>query len=256
MRKVLILSWFHPHKWSWVEKVSWKIWEKLSKKYKVIYFFMDLKKIYIEKDNIKYCGFNATKIPILNNMLYILKTLFFIKKNKPDIIIDNWGYSSLYNLFYHKIKIIGILHWTCLAFIKKVKYPNIVDKIKHFLYFWIMSLFEKNMIKKSDYSVLLSKHIKDEIENYYKIYRNDYIYIYNGYDVIYKQDFLQKDLKENVNIIFVSNAHNIKGINILEKVAKNLKNDNVLFQIIGAKYTSKQKNIKYLWKARLSLAWF
>ena len=41
---------------------------------------MDLKKIYIEKDNIKYCGFNATKIPILNNMLYILKTLFFIKK--------------------------------------------------------------------------------------------------------------------------------------------------------------------------------
>ena len=77
-------------------------------------------------------------------MLYILKTLFFIKKNKPDIIIDNWGYSSLYNLFYHKIKIIGILHWTCLAFIKKVKYPNIVDKIKHFLYFWIMSLFEKN----------------------------------------------------------------------------------------------------------------
>ena len=112
-----------------------------------------------------------------------------------------------------------------------------------------MSIFERNLIKNSYKIILLSKHIKEEIEKYYKIFYNKYVYIYNWYDTLNKKQQKEKTKNKKIEILFVSNAHRVKWIDILEKIAKELENENIEFNIIGAEYNNiKQKNIHYLWK--------
>lgn len=251
MKKILILSWFSPEKWSGVEKVTLEYGKKLSKKYKILYYFMDTKKTYKEMYNMQLYWFNATMFPLISFIIYTIKTFYFIKRYKPDLIIDNFGVSLLYNIIYNDIKVIWQTHWTCRSFIDKIKFNNIFEKVRYYLFFWFLSIFERNLIRKSYKMILISKYVKEEIMKYYKLnIDNKSVYIYNWYDSLEKEKKIDEFKKQSVlKILFVSNAHRAKWIDILEKVAKTLEKENIMFYIIWAKYINNNiQNIKYLWK--------
>jgi len=91
------------------------------------------------------------------------------------------------------------------------------------------------------------KSAPQEIAKYYHINPKKIINIYNGIDHISKTI---KSHDKTLHIIFIGNNHARKGMEILEKTAKNLHNKNVIFKIIGSVYANKDhiKNIHYIGK--------
>lgn len=243
MKKILIILWCHPKWWSWVEKVSYEIWKKLSKEYDVSYFFQSNKKSFEKEWNIIFLWKKMIKTYLFDAFIFSIYSYFYLKKNKYDLIIDNiW-----INLF-NKTKTFTIAHWTHINFFKKIKFKNYLDKLKYFLFFWFINWFiVKKSLKKSNKIITFWETIKEELIKEYNLNYNKIKIISNWCDKI----FFDTNQKQNtkIKILFISNDHIRKWIDILEKVSNYfINNDNIEFLIIWREYNSKNKNIKYLWK--------
>jgi hypothetical protein len=252
MKKILILTVCNPLEWSGIEKVMNEVWKTLGKswKYKVTYLFSWDWKIE-ENDWIIYKSVKIPKIKWINYILYDLKLPKYIRNENPDLIIDNMWNSYFYQLFWkrRKNKILSVCHWTPRDFKYLSKHPpynSIFDKI--FNWFWWLSwiITHTYSIKKSDYIVTLSKELKTRlIDNW--VPENKIHIIYNWYD---PKDI---EIKQHdwIKILFISNDHIRKWIDILENVANYyIKNDNIKFYVIWKSYESLHKNVISKWKMK------
>lgn len=252
MKKILILTAFSPLEWSWIEKVMNEVWITIenSWKYKVTYLFSwnwEIK----ENNWITYKSIKVPKTKWINYILYCLKLPKYIKNEKTDLIIDNMWSSFFYILFNRrrKPKILSICHWTPRDFkylAKHFHFNNIFDKILNWLWslFWFM--IQTYSIKKSDHIITLSKGLKDRLINNW-VPGNNIQIIYNWYDPI------DIKIKEHdwTKVLFISNDHARKWIDILENVANHyIDNDSIKFYIIWKEYNSSHKNIISKWKMK------
>ena len=251
MKKILILTAYNPIEWSWIEKVMKEVGENINSswKYEVVYSFSwDWK---IKKNGgIFYKSIKTPRVKWINLLIFSLKLPKFIKKESPDLIIDNMWLSFFYLLSWgkKKSKLISVCHWTPRDFkylAKFFHFENLVNKILYYLasrYWYITQSF---CIKRSDYIVTLSNELKVRLVDKLRLPESIIHIIYNWYD--------PKDIKIEehnwIKILFISNDHARKWIDILEKVANNfIDNDNIKFYVIWKEYNSLQKNIISKWK--------
>ncbi len=243
MKKILIILWCNPKWWSWVEKVSYEIGKKLSKEFEIDFFFWEKNNTFGKEWNMSFFWVKMFKTYLFDALIFSIYSYFHIKKNKYDLIIDNiWV-----NLF-NETKTIIIAHWVHINFFKKIKFKDKLDKLKYFLFFGFINWFiVKKSLKKSHKIITFWETIKKELVKEYYLNSKKISIIPNWCDKIIF-DINQKEYNKN-KILFISNDHIRKWIDILEKVANYfVNNKNIEFLIIWKEYNSKKHNIKYLWK--------
>jgi len=243
MKKILIVLWCNPKLWSWVEKVSYEIWKKLSTEFEVTFFFWSQEEI-IEKDgNITYFWKKMRKSYIFDAFVFALYVNNFLKKNNFDLLIDN-----IWVNIFNNTKTIVIAHWTHINFFKKVKFDNLINGLKYYLFFWFMNwLIIRLWLRKSNNIITFCETIKNELIKTYGIdWKN--ITIINNWCDKNELNIWKKIFYDKLKILFISNDHIRKWIDILEQVAMKFENKNIEFNIIGKNYDSNKDNIKYLGK--------
>lgn len=244
MKKILIITWCHPKKWSWVEKVAYEMASELSKYHKVTFIYLWDKNLEEKEGNIIFIWKKTIRTYIFDWLVFGFIINSFLKKNSFDLIIDNhWV-----NIFNNK-KTINIAHWVNIAFYKKVKFKSFIEKIKYYLFFLFINwLVVKIWLKKAYKIITATNWIKDELIEYYNIDKDKIKIISNWCDKN-NFDIETKNFTEKLKIIFVSNDHIRKWIDILEKVAKYFENnENIEFNIVWREYSSKINNLNYLGK--------
>lgn len=251
-KEVAIISLYNPDKWSWAEKVTKEIWEKISEEHNVSYIFPWAKSEIIKKEKIAYISIKAPKFPGINFIVFVFKLNKFLKKYKTDILIDNiWG-SALYLLFNKKhFTLISIVHWctkSLIKYAKYIKFNTLIEKIKYYGFLTLNNVFSKYVFSKSDLIITLSKYLLDELVEYYGFKKEKIRIIYNWYDPISTSSIIKKDSNSKLSVLFISNDHARKGIKLLEEIAKKLLNQNIIFYIIWGDYKSSIENVKSLGK--------
>lgn len=252
MKKILILTAYNPLEWSWIEKVMNEVWKALgnSWKYSVTYLFSwDWKNK--ESNWIYYKSIRTPKVRWVNYIIYCLKLSKYIKKEKPDLMIDNM-WSSFFYLFFgrgkNRQKIISVCHGTPRDFKYAAKFfhfNSIIEKIINYLVSFIGYYTHSYCIKKSDLIITLSKELKARLIDKLDLPEYKVHIIYNWYDP------KNIDIKRHnwIKALFISNDHIRKWIDILENVANYyINNDNIKFYVIWKDYNSKHKNIISKWK--------
>lgn len=252
MKNIVILTVYSPLEWSGIEKVMNEVWVTIgnSWKYRVTCLFSwnwETK----ENNWIIYKSIKMPKFKWISYILYFLKLPKYIINEKPDLIIDNMGGSFFYLLFNkkRKTKVLSVCHWTPRDFkylTKRFHYNGVFNRILNKLrwLFWLMT--HTYAIKKSDYIITLSKELKFRLIDNWVPEEKIHI-IYNWYD--------PKDIKikehDWIKILFISNDHARKWIDILEDVANHyIDNDSIKFYVIWRPYNSLHKNIISKWKMK------
>lgn len=238
----IIVSW-DPRKNKWgVEKVMDEVKKKLIKRYKISYVFPS-KNNFIEKDwDIEYHGIKCMfRAPfdwiILSSKLW---------KFRFDLIIDNLWITKLFNNIYSETKVIIVCHAVVWSALTHIKFWNLFLQVWYFMYYFIVHMMWKITCRRADVVIAPQKNAGKEISNYYKVKNDRFINIYNGVDVI---SYDIKPFTGELDIIFISNNHIWKWVEMLEEIAKKLKEYKVMFYIIWAPYHNKYnlKNIISLW---------
>lgn len=253
MKKIAIISLYNPDKWSWAEKVTKEIGEKLAKEHELSYIFTWDKTEIIKKWNITYISIKTPNFLWFNFFFFVFKLNNFLKHYKIDILIDNMWASALY-LFFNKrkFKLISIVHWATkplIKYAKYVKFNSFIEKIKYYSFLQLNNIVSKYVFARSDLIITLSKYLLQELVEYYWFDKQKIKVIYNWYDPIPPSSlsFIEKENKL-LKVLFISNDHARKWMKILEKVAKDLLNENIIFYVVGNEYHSDLKNVKSLWK--------
>lgn len=231
--------------WEWgVKKVATEIWKTLikSNKYKVSYIFID-KKNHSETQNwINYIWIRAWWHFPFDLLLFWHK----IKKIQADVIIDNMWIANLYNNIDKKVKIIQICHGVAGEWLKSINESNFFMKIKYFIYYFLIHIVWKFTYRKANKIVALSKNWKEWIIKYYWVEEKK-IQIINNWTDTPENNETKKSYKR-LTVLFISWDHRRKRIDIIEKIANDIKDQNIQFKIIWAPYISTSPSIEYLWK--------
>jgi len=245
MKNIFIISDAHPKKWSGVEKVSDEIGKKLAYKYNVFHLFMDSQNKKNTNNNISYISLGVPNFKWINTVVFLFKLYFFLKKQNVDLIIDSTWSSFLSSIFW-KYKIVGICHGVSKAVLHHTRFKNNIEKLKYYLFFGFNSFLTKYVFKRAFSVVTLSKYLKKDLIKYYWIQEKKIKIIYNWFD--YFNYNIKNNNKSALNVLFISNDHIRKGIDILENVAKHFIWKNIVFYIAGSFYNSTYNNVKYLGK--------
>lgn len=254
MKNVYILTLYSPEWWSWIEKVSYEISKSISKSndFKCHCVYSWKKTQVFEKNNIVHHEIKVPQLPWINFVVFMIKLLKILSNEKIDILLDNISASTIFLLFQKKcFKTISICHWTYKDYHVLAKYfhfENLFDKIKYYLYTRFNLHCSNYVIKKSDKIITLSKYLANDINIYNKVDKENIIIIYNWYDKT--NLWIGNNSVGNINILFISNDHARKGINILEWIAKHYEtiNNNIKFYVIWKPYNNVSNNIIPLWK--------
>lgn len=250
-RKIAIISLYNPDKWSWAEKVTKEIGEKLAEEHEVSFIFTGNHTETVKKWKITYISIKTPNFLWFNFFFFIFKLKKFLKQYEIDILIDNMWASAWYLLFHKKkFTLISIIHWATKSLIKYatyIKFNNIIEKTKYYCFLRLNNIASKYVLKKSDLVITLSKYLLHELIEYYGLNKEKIRVIYNWYDPILLSSPTDKK-HEWLKVLFISNDHARKGIKILEETAQQLSKKNIVFYIIGNEYNSTQINIKALWK--------
>lgn len=246
-----------PKSWWWVEKVSREIWCWFYKawNYNVYFVFPWEKSGTGNVDWINYVTIkNTLKIPFFNEIILNTKLIKLFKKLWKDDIVINNGFSPIPYLLFNKkqFKLVHICHWTLYWSSCSVKNWGLsfFKKWLNIIYARSLDVMVKPILKRSDLIVTLSKYLKDELVNHYKINENKIAIVYNWCD---SNDIeLESHHKDySLKVAFIWSEYGGKWLNILEWVAKNLINENIDFNVIWTNsYKPRSKNIKSLWRLR------
>lgn len=144
------------------------------------------------------------------------ETLFYINKWNIDTIILNGGSTIYFAPFIRNKKIIIYRHTTN-------KYVN--PSIKRWIYIIILHfcyLFANKIIHVSKYS-----------QKEQKLFNQKAITIYNGIKDEKVQLEKNKDSQEPLNLLFLGRVTESKGIKEILEAFSNLKNENIILNIVG-----------------------
>lgn len=241
---ILIISNKNPFTYTGgVEIVVNKLAKGLSKFFKIyIICTTNKSKQKVFKGGIEVFFITKGKIPLISDIRYALKIRKLTNRLNPSLTIDNGCLSFLNNT--SRSKIISIAHGTNQGNYKSITINHPKDLFsKIYRYFWV--LVQKYYLKRCNKIIAISERIKNEIVQYYKI-KDSHIEVINNGTFI---DLSTSDIKEILNkkieknIIFVSTDHRWKGIEIIEKIAEQLKEYH--FFVCGYPYKSNLPNISY-----------
>jgi len=131
---------------------------------------------------------------------------------------------------------------------------RILDKIAYLFYRYVIRFFERRSYLNAKKVVAVSKRVKEELINFYKIPEEKIITLPNGVDgrkfyPLKNKKKLRKKLglsAEDFIILFPARASYGKGFDILIKIAKRFKK--VLFIVTDKKRKVKLSNIKFVGK--------
>lgn len=241
-KKILIISNYNPFFYSGgMEMVIKSITEKMSERFNVFLICKgQVDKSYKYK-KINIIQLKEAFIPGLSDVDYALKINKVVEKINPSIIIDNGSISFLVNL--NKYKTLSIAHGTNYGYFKTIKINSIKSLFKKiYRFFW--AKIQKNHLEKCFKIVSVSNRVKDElIEKFYNIDRKKIEVIDNGTFVKINKKIEQhiKNKQFSNKCLFVSTNHDIKGIDVIEKLAIKLKN--ITFLICGKPHISNIQNI-------------
>ena len=246
-----------PKFWWWVEKVSREIWRWFYKTWNFnVNFVFPWDKSKTENNNwINYITVkNTLKIPFFNEIILNTKlTKLFKKLKNNDIVINNWFSPIPYLLFNKKhFKLVHICHWTLYWSSCSVKNWGLsfFKKWLNIIYARSLDILVKPILKRADLVVTLSKYLKDELINHYKIDTDKIAIIYNWCDSV--DDKLKPSHNgSTLKVAFIWSEYGGKWLNILEWIAKDMASENINFKVIWTKsYTPMSKNIKSLWRLK------
>jgi len=253
MKEVYIISLYSPEWWSGIEKVVNEVSKAIANTdtIKCTCIFSWKENLRYLKNNVNYIQVGVPQYPWINHFFFMLKLWNILKNNKIDVLLDNIWASAFYLLFHKKhFKLIPILHWTWKDYHKLAKYfhfKNIVEKLKYYAYSRFNLQCWNIIIRKSDKIITLSKYLAEDINKYNKIEMDNIKIIYNWYDKTNIK--LLNNTNWKLDVLFISNDHARKWIDILENVAKSyIHNKKVNFYVIWKLYESALINIHSLWK--------
>lgn len=246
-----------PKFWGWVEKVSREIWCWFYRTWNYnVHFVFPWEKSETENKNwINYVTVkNTLKIPFFNEIILNTKLIKLFKKLKNDDIVVNNGFSPIPYLFFYKknFKLVHICHWTLYWSSCSVKnrWFSFLKKWLNIIYARSLDIMVKPILKKSDLVVTLSKYLRDELIQHYKLDANKIAIIYNWCDINTK-NLVPHQENSPLKVAFTGSDYGRKGLNILEWVAKKMVNENIQFNIIWVdSYKPETKNIKSLWRLK------
>ncbi len=241
----------------WVEKVSREIWYWFYNtwEYSVNFVFPWEKTINENKNWINYISIkNSIKMPLLTDIFFNIKLIKFFKNLwSKDIVINN-NFSPIFYLLFNKkqFKLVHICHGTMYWSSLSVKNWGLsfFKKWLNILYARCYDLLVRPVIKKADLIITLSKYLKKELIQYYKINPNKVAIIYNWCDEN-NHKLKEHDEDSTLNVAFIWSEYWWKWLNILEWVAKKMLNENIFFNVIWTdSYKPNSENIKSLWRIK------
>jgi len=159
-----------------------------------------------------------------------IRILYWLLKINPDLIINIAGQDSLFSIYPFKFmkKRTKILQFLAGEYIKNP-----------------FSIFFNSLLKISDKIYVMNNQTKKDLEN--KIKKSINIFV-----PLYTKEFLETNrkitsIKQNkLNIFYCGRFSTIKGIWDLLQIIKEMKNENVVFHLIGegSEYRSFKQKIK------------
>ena len=139
------------------------------------------------------------------------------------------------------------MYWSSLSI--KNRWLSFFKKWLNILYARCYDLMVRAVIKKADLIIALSKYLKEELINYYKVDENKIAIVYNWCDM---NDWKLKSHDDNyLSVVFTWADYCRKWLTVLEWVAEKLKDEKIKFKIIWVdSYKPSLKNITSLWRLK------
>ncbi|AKH33215.1 hypothetical protein XF24_00892 [candidate division SR1 bacterium Aalborg_AAW-1] len=244
MKKILLLSPSNPFYKGGVSIFVKNITHYISSNYEIDVVYPNTSNTFLQiNKNTNYIGLKILNIPILNNLLFMLRLLFRVGKQNYDLIIDNTGYSFVFGKKYKKVIIAHGSHYENLK-ARKIKG---IYSFFGWVAMFILTIYQKYGIIFSYKTIAISKKVKNELIENYNIKDSEKINIIsNGTLYEYGEDEIHILLKKRLGnrVCFISTDHSWKGIGIIEKLA--VSNPRIEFIICGYDYKPKQKNVNYI----------
>ena len=210
MKIVILIARFPPSYLGGAEISAHNIAKQLSKRgHKVdVVCILDHN---LPKESTQY-GFcvhrvKTIEIPLLRNMIYVIKSLFVVKMIKPDIVHSH-------SISFHNAGLPAFL----IKKILKIPYVAYGQGSDVYLPSFEKS-FKKAVLKNSDATIALTNNMKIAMQ---KIYDKSISVIPNGCDPTKFENLSKRDLRDKLKIkedkkimIFVGRLHPIKGLHYL-----------------------------------------
>jgi glycosyltransferase involved in cell wall biosynthesis len=238
-RKIVVISVKKPSNFGGAEIV----WQNLKKK------GFDFENISLENNDLPKI---YKKIPLAFHLKEIFASKELIKKalnKKPDVLIYDkiFGWPKTNS----KVKKICYNHGSYTLAGLTFKKKNI---FVYLFYKYILSYFEKKSYENADKIIAVSKSVKDEMINYFKINENKICVIDNAVDLKnFRPQNDKKRLREKYNLplnkkilFFPGRASFGKGFDIAKKVLGKLGKE--YFLLVLGEGKSKVENINFIGK--------
>lgn len=210
MKIVILIARFPPMSIGGAEIAAYNIAKQLSKRghdvHVVTILDHNLPKGSIQ-NGVSVHRVKTIEIPLLRNTIYAIKSLFVVKKIKPDIVHSH-------SISFHNAGLPAFL-------IKKIlKIPYVAYGQGSDVYLSSFEkLFKKAVLKNSDATIALTNNMKIAMQT---IYDKSISVIPNGCDPNKFEKLSKRDLRDKLKIkedekimIFVGRLHPIKGLHYL-----------------------------------------
>lgn len=250
MKKIWIVLWNDPRKniW-WVNKVINEIFSHYDENHYELFYYFISDFNFIERENNRiYCGIKSFWFSILKMFPYWGKLRKYLLNQKIDLVVDNTLWVWLFHKLPGSTKLIQICHWLPYWWLKNVYVKGFIRKFWYLFYYWSLHKILKRTSKLAECVVCMDIDAISGLNRYYWVPKKKIVNIYNWVDYVEDKNFIREKVKgDGLKVVFIWNNYPWKRLDILEEVAKKLKNQNVEFYVIWPNYIPKYCNIKYLW---------